>query len=393
MIVRDEEQALARCLESVDGIVDEMCIVDTGSSDATVAIARRYGAQVATFDWCDDFAAARNASLSLASGQWILVLDADEVLVDEDRAGRELRAFAAEHPDCGGQVLIENQLDDGESSYSTVTRFFPRSSTWVFAGRVHEQVLRQGKIPRRKETGVRVRHFGYMAAQRDRKIARNEDLLRQVVKRHPADSFSAYQLGHTLAVADRHEEALGYFELAITHCSDDDPYIAHLFEMAASSLRALGHSRQALDWLSNIEADFRDRADTCFLIALLAMDTGDLERARSGFEHCLSLEGTIPRGGPSSPRGLDLRSRGEPGRHERGVRPIRTGPPALPAGSAVPCEPRRKSRGPETHRRGYEFRRLVRRSRRRWTRRLMRRLMRRLTRSRTPLRDPSPSRA
>ena len=85
MIVKNEGHNLHRCLQSVQGFVNQIIVVDTGSEDNTVEIARSYGAEVHFFEWCDDFAAARNHSLSFATGDWILVLDADEKLVIGDR--------------------------------------------------------------------------------------------------------------------------------------------------------------------------------------------------------------------------------------------------------------------------------------------------------------------
>ena len=80
MIVRDEAATLAQCLDSVEGVVDEIIVVDTGSTDATGEIAARYQARVYYLDWPDDFAAARNVSLAHATEDWVLVLDAEEVL-------------------------------------------------------------------------------------------------------------------------------------------------------------------------------------------------------------------------------------------------------------------------------------------------------------------------
>ena len=92
MIVKNEEQVLARCLDSVADLVDEMIIVDTGSSDATKEIASRYTDQVYDFAWQDDFAAARNFSFSKATKDYIYVPDADEVLDEENReAFRQLK--------------------------------------------------------------------------------------------------------------------------------------------------------------------------------------------------------------------------------------------------------------------------------------------------------------
>src|SRR5438034_11627278 len=84
MIVKNEEENLGRCLASVSGIADELIVVDTGSTDRTVEIARQHGAQVYHFKWCDDFAAARNVSLQHATGRWCLHLDADEWVVEKE---------------------------------------------------------------------------------------------------------------------------------------------------------------------------------------------------------------------------------------------------------------------------------------------------------------------
>ena len=83
MIVKDEAGCLPQCLESVRGIADELVIADTGSTDDTVAIARRFGAKVFHIPWEDDFASARNRTIAAASGDWLLHMDADELLDPE----------------------------------------------------------------------------------------------------------------------------------------------------------------------------------------------------------------------------------------------------------------------------------------------------------------------
>jgi glycosyltransferase involved in cell wall biosynthesis len=84
MIVKNEEGTLGHCLQSVQGLVDEMIVVDTGSTDATIEIARRHGASVFSFPWGNDFAAARNESLRHCTCNWILILDADEAIDVQD---------------------------------------------------------------------------------------------------------------------------------------------------------------------------------------------------------------------------------------------------------------------------------------------------------------------
>jgi tetratricopeptide (TPR) repeat protein len=80
-IVKNEARNLARCLASVKPYVDKLVVVDTGSTDETITIAQQYGAKIGHFEWCDDFAAARNYALSLVSSEWVLTLDADEELI------------------------------------------------------------------------------------------------------------------------------------------------------------------------------------------------------------------------------------------------------------------------------------------------------------------------
>jgi glycosyltransferase involved in cell wall biosynthesis len=91
MIVRDEESNLPHCLQSVRGLFDEIVVVDTGSRDRTIEIARSYGARVSQFAWVDDFAAARNASLARASGDFAFWLDADDVVEPAERQKLEVR--------------------------------------------------------------------------------------------------------------------------------------------------------------------------------------------------------------------------------------------------------------------------------------------------------------
>ena len=85
MIVKNEENTLGRCLESVKDIVDEIIIVDTGSTDNTIKIAEKYGAEIFFYKWDNSFANARNYSLSKASKDWILIMDADDELKGEDK--------------------------------------------------------------------------------------------------------------------------------------------------------------------------------------------------------------------------------------------------------------------------------------------------------------------
>lgn len=140
MIVKNEQAALPRCLDSVRGLADEVIVVDTGSTDATPEIAARYGAKVVSFDFRTvDFAAARNHALAQASGQWILVLDADERLTPD---GVPLIRELIARVDRAGYYLERLNTQHGTSGATTdhVVRLFPNHPAFRFRGRVHETI-------------------------------------------------------------------------------------------------------------------------------------------------------------------------------------------------------------------------------------------------------------
>jgi glycosyltransferase involved in cell wall biosynthesis len=184
MIVRDEEGTLGRCLAAAAPHVDELVVVDTGSQDATIEIARGFGARIAHFPWSDDFSAARNQSLALARTDRALVLDADELVTSSDARARLIdfveRARSRASPDAG-QIELENVTQDGARSRTLMTRFFALSSGVRYTGRIHEHLVQDGQLLRGRPTGVQVLHDGYTEvalAGRD-KLARNEALLRR----------------------------------------------------------------------------------------------------------------------------------------------------------------------------------------------------------------------
>ena len=301
MIVRDEAETLGACLESVRGVVDEVCVLDTGSTDGTVELARGLGARVESFEWCDDFAAARNASLAMATGDWALVLDADERL-STPAARALLEAFVARHGAAIGRVRLTNLSEQGAASSVSLSRFFPLRASLRFAGRVHEQLLAEGEPLERLETGVEASHLGYgeeLLRSRD-KLARNRRLVQAALAERPADAYLWYQLGRTEFVAREFTRALDASQRAIELLAGQETaYVALLFETAAYSLRELGRSAEAHELLSGIAERFSRRSDTRFALALLDMDLGRLAEAEAGFRACLELDGGQPEGGES----------------------------------------------------------------------------------------------
>jgi glycosyltransferase involved in cell wall biosynthesis len=146
MIVKNESQNLARCLDSVKAFVDEIVIIDTGSSDSTIEIAQNYGAKVDYFAWCNDFAAARNYSLSKATGEWILFLDADEELViesnhasDPDPIRNQVSRHLRSNPELSAFLVPLRDLNQETFAPSQI-RLFRNRRDLQFVGRFHERL-------------------------------------------------------------------------------------------------------------------------------------------------------------------------------------------------------------------------------------------------------------
>lgn len=190
MIVRNEERNLPRCLESVHGLADELIIVDTGSTDRTPLIAASFGAEVIRFDFTVvDFAGARNCALAHASGRWILVLDADEML--EPASSTLIECLVALDENAGYFIERHNHSSDrGESTKDYVVRLFPNRPNYRYRGRVHETVdasiLAGGG--RLHKTGIRIDHnFSMDRADRCRKNRWYIEILKEEIAADPGD--------------------------------------------------------------------------------------------------------------------------------------------------------------------------------------------------------------
>jgi glycosyltransferase involved in cell wall biosynthesis len=206
MIARNEAARIVRALASAKNCVDELVVVDTGSTDATVALARSAGARVAHFAWIDDFAAARNAALALADADWNVVVDADEWIADH---GVELLALRHTAPEFVGALRVDSQFDTplGISvAPSWLPRVLPRGVR--YEGRVHEQPRHALPV---RQLATALAHDGYRAQALQAKSGRNAGLLERALAQSPDDAYLHYQLGKDHDVYERYVEAASHF--------------------------------------------------------------------------------------------------------------------------------------------------------------------------------------
>lgn len=200
MIVRDEAELLPQCLEHVDGLWDELIVVDTGSVDDTASIATRAGALLLSHPWNDDFAEARNVGLEAASGEWILILDADEMV--GTAAAAAIRDCLSDPGAGAGRVVMRNHLPHGHKRDTHLLRLFRNDPSIRFEYPIHETVaptveafLTDRCLSMRWLGGV-VEHLGYV---RDRAAARNKkerdlQILLHCTLEDPADFYSWFKI-------------------------------------------------------------------------------------------------------------------------------------------------------------------------------------------------------
>ncbi|HEY2869167.1 MAG TPA: glycosyltransferase [Gaiellales bacterium] len=298
MIVKDEEEMLPGCLEPLQGVVDEMIVVDTGSSDRTVEIAESFGAKVVSFPWNGSFADARNASIEAACGDWLIYLDADEHMEAQD--ARHLRALLG-RTWREGFYLVETNYTGGSDAGSAVThmalRVWRNRPRYRFSGRIHEQKTHTMPtyLPERFETTrIRVRHYGYLnqrIASRD-KSRRNIQLLEQEAQ-ESRTPFTDYNLGSEYLVLADHAAARTHLDRSWEALREQGlesvGYAPLLVSRVARARREVGDFEAAMAAVDEGLARFPDHTDLVLEAALAARSRGDLRQAAELAERCLEM--------------------------------------------------------------------------------------------------------
>lgn len=202
MIVKNEEASLPSCLASVKDVVDEMVVLDTGSTDRTVEIAKEFGARVKYFEWCNDFSAARNESLKYVQGDWVLVLDADEMLTPEI-VPQLKQAIQNEHHLVVN--LVRQEIGATQSPYSLVSRLFRHHPAVRFSRPYHAMVDDSVAQLLQREpswkiislSNVAILHYGYQpgAITALNKFERAQKAMEGFLATHPTDPYVCSKLG------------------------------------------------------------------------------------------------------------------------------------------------------------------------------------------------------
>ncbi len=316
VIARNEEQFIGGCLDSARPYVDEMVVLDTGSTDRTEDVAREHGARVAHFTWINDFGAARNAAIDAVNADWVLMLDADERLVPE--AGPLLRQLTKVLPaNCHGYTMRIDSVhvvDSGEMVVADrIPRFFPRRDDVRWIGAIHED-LRYLPDPSKTllvgDSGLHAIHYGYdpqVYAERG-KDQRNLDILEQARTSNPDDARLVYFTGQQHFALKRWSEAAGYFKTFLG-APRDLPFVYEV-EAVANLLSAqfeLGDSAALRETAAQAE-----KAGALSIVAYMVLGqeaerNGDLKQALEYYER--TLDTSLPQGFTLDPSIGSWRSR------------------------------------------------------------------------------------
>ena len=289
MIVKDEEKILENTLKALkDNEFNDIVIVDTGSTDKTMEIAKKYTNKVYDYKWDNDFSRARNYSLTKTDNDLVLIVDADEVVENINKD--ELLSIIKSNKNMVGRIEIINTYvkNGNEFNYSEyVSRLFDRN-LYEFKGKIHEQIVSKDSnrgyntyiIP------VKVIHEGYNKEEviRKDKINRNITLLKEMLKEDDKDTYVLYQLGKTYFMQGDYKEAIKYFTKALDF--DLDVRLEYVQDMVESYGYALLNNEEyekALD-LTGVYEEFKCSCDFVFLIGNIYMNNGYYNEAIEEFK-------------------------------------------------------------------------------------------------------------
>ena len=268
MIVKNEERFLENCLKSVQGLVDEIVIVDTGSTDSTVSIAHRYGAKVVDHIWKEDFSDARNISLKHATGDWVLWLDADEEIAPG--AADRFRAAVLSAPPVVGAYMVKirnwltrpERFEQGEMAVHHACRLFRLTSGVYFEGRIHEQnlrSLRQLGFEQAWFDGLMLDHYGYageVMSSRN-KHERFIRMLKREVEECPDEvykPFHLFNLGNAYFTYGDMENTVECMAKAAEDADPTEEYTVTLYAEWATALQRLKRSEEGLEVCAKADA-------------------------------------------------------------------------------------------------------------------------------------------
>ncbi|MBI2419141.1 MAG: glycosyltransferase [Ignavibacteriales bacterium] len=247
LIVKNEEKYLRECLESLKGAVDEIVLVDTGSTDTTVKIADEFQCIILHYEWNNNFAEARNFALRHCTKQWVLYIDADERLLKKSHT--ELKAIISNNINKGVYCTLKS-VDEtgGRPNMMKYIRLFSNHPDIAFKGRVHEQIF-ESLINQKYQiidSNIELLHVGYDISLEALKLKANRNL-QLLLKdfQESRDGYTAFQIGQSYGIMGQKEHAASYFQKAVSAQNLPAVYMAHSLRFLAALELEKRHYKEA----------------------------------------------------------------------------------------------------------------------------------------------------
>ncbi len=292
MIVKNEEDNLKDCLSSFGPVADEFVIVDTGSTDGTVSIAKENGAEVIESEWRDDFSYSRNISLDHAQGPWCMWVDADDRLPPSE-VGKILK-LKSEAPDRAFCFRVAIPMEGGFRSEFMQLRMFPFDERIRFKNPIHEEIL--SSLKRINYTvfnvmNIEIIHTGYADPEMKRKKAdRNLRILMANLRQYESDPLFLSQIGDAYNILTDFKKATEYYEKAFRLPVSKDGH-KELYDKIPVRLAQMWSDQedyhQAMEWVDCALEINSESLQTFYLKAEISEKLGDLTQAVQYYEKAI----------------------------------------------------------------------------------------------------------
>jgi glycosyltransferase involved in cell wall biosynthesis len=276
MIVKNEEEMLPRCLDSIKWLVDEIIVVDTGSTDKTMDIAREYGAKIYEHPWQNDFSLHRNQSIGYATGDWILIIDADEELMPMGITQEEFkrRLGLLSYPIVALLCIVEEANDVSQWWGS---RFFKAGCGFHYENEIHNKPMVNGLVG---GTDIKIRHYGYSLSKEKLEIKDNRSitLLHKRLERNPDDYDAHFYLAKYAFSHHRDKDAIEHGTTCMQLLSEIENvrigYHGQLYSIVGQSYLRLDDPDGSYCWFKKGLELYPEDIDLNYCMAHLGLLTG-----------------------------------------------------------------------------------------------------------------------
>ena len=292
MIVKNEDARLGNILSDIKDVVDEIVVVDTGSSDATVSIAQGHGAKVRHFTWCNDFSAARNVSISLATSDYLLWLDADDRLdLSEGKKLSTLKKYLRPAKDRAYMLKVNSTTKQTGDNLCYQLRIFPNLPRLRFENRIHEQIApsieRAGIVI--KSVDILIRHTGYHETVNSlAKLRRNLSILLEEAASGNSTSSQHFFIASTYFGLGEYQQCIEYIKAARV-LGDSGSWLKDSYCLASESHLKLDRIEDALSELEQGVAAFPDKGIMHYLLGVAYLRVNKNKAAIAALERAKHL--------------------------------------------------------------------------------------------------------